>query len=89
MRHALSALLFLAALGLGFGFSGCAGGQSGSEGLCGESDGKREMMDDVFTTAAGDEDGGVDDPDAAHNEFVGDDRHPEVQNAPTQCVSPD
>jgi hypothetical protein len=74
---------------MALGFSGCVGGQSGSEGLCGESDGKREMMDDVFTTAAGDEDGGVDDPDAANNELVADGHDPEVQSGPTQCVPSD
>jgi hypothetical protein len=86
--QARAALLLLLALGLSF--SACAGGQSGSEGLCGESDGKRET-EDVFTTAAGDEDGGVEEePDAAQNEFVADDgQRPEAASGPTQCVPTD
>jgi hypothetical protein len=76
-------LLILAALGLALGLAGCVGGQSGSEGLCGESDGKRDI--NTFTTESTDEDGGVDDGGAEIN-FVGDDG-PEAQSDAVQCLS--
>ena len=81
------ALSLWMALGLfavaGVGFAGCAGGQSGTEGLCGD-DGQRDV--NPFATESLDEDGGADDPDSGQKELVADDG-PEIQNAPAQCFS--
>jgi hypothetical protein len=67
----------------GLGFSGCAGGQSGSEGFCGEN--KRDT--NTFTTESTDEDGGVEDEADADTQFVADDHGPEAQNGPVQCAT--
>lgn len=87
--RSIRAFSWLAALALvaGLAFGGCAGGQSGAEDFCGESN--RDM--NTFTTDAADEDGGVEDDadagDGGPTELVAD--GPEANNAPILCAPPD
>jgi len=86
--RARAALLLLAALSLCAGF-GCAGGQSGNEGLCGENQRDNRIPDDATLVAeSADEDGGEDDDaDGGVNQFATDDR-PETASGPSSCPPP-
>lgn len=82
------------ALGLiaGLGLAGCAGGQSGNEGLCGEGmrEDSRIPNDATFVATNNDEDGGTDDEEDAGpaNQFATDDG-PEAASGPNkQCPLP-
>lgn len=69
-------------------WSGCVGGQSGTEGLCPEGMIQRTeapdgSMNDAFGTLGADDDGGVEMPPDADATLVA------TEDAPNQCVVPE